>query len=98
MSSPNNGQNIRIILALALFVSVVFAPPWLAAIFACALCARWRAWEVIAAGMLMDFLWMPASVSFLSFHAIPWITLIAIILVFGFEPLRRQLLLGPQIL
>ncbi len=85
-------------LDIALFASVIFAPPWLAAIFACALAARWRAWEVVAAGMLMDFLWMPASFSFLSFHSLPLCTIIAIVLVFGLEPLRRQLLLGPQIL
>ena len=98
MSSNNNQQSFRIILDIALFVSVIFAPPWIAALFACALAARWRAWEVIVAGMLMDFLWMPASVSFLSVHSIPWVTLISIALVFCLEPLRRQLLLGPQIL
>ena len=93
-----SSNNTRILLALALFASVIFAPPWLAAIFACALAARWRAWEVIAAGIFMDFLWMPTSVSFLSFHSVPWITLIAIVLVSCLEPLRRQLLVGPAIL
>ena len=93
-----SSNSIRSILDIALFASIIFASPWLAAIFTCAFAARWRAWEVIAAGILMDFLWMPASVSFLSFHSIPWITLIAIVLIFAFEPLRRQLLLGPQIL
>ena len=94
MSLPSNVRNV---LALALFVSVIFAPPWIAGIFALALAVRWRAWEVIAAGMMMDFLWMPSSVSFLSWYALPFATIISIVLVFGFEPLRRQLLLGPLI-
>ena len=91
-------QNVRITLAIILFASVIFAPPWFAAIFAVALVVRWRAYEVIAAGMLMDFLWLPFSVPFLSFHTLPFATLIAITLVFALEPLRRQLLLGPGIL
>ena len=95
MSYPSN---LRVILTFLLFGSVIFAPPWLAALFAVALAARWRAWEVIAAGILMDLLWLPFSVSFLSLASIPAATLISIILVFGLEPLRRQLLLGASIL
>ena len=36
-----------------MFASVLFAPPWVAGIFACMLASRWRAWEIIAAGMLI---------------------------------------------
>lgn len=90
-------SNIRLVLGIALFVSVLFAPPWVAAIFAFVLAARWRAWEVVAAGAVMDFLWMPVSVSFLSFSTIPLSTVIAMVVVFGLEPLRRQLLIGPAI-
>lgn len=103
-----SSNNIRILLALGMFASVIFAPPWFAGIFAVALSLRWRAWEVIAAGMVMDFLWMPVSVSpapvlelaklgLGSFDAIPFATIISIIVVFCLEPLRRQLLLGPLI-
>lgn len=91
-------SNLRLALAVALFASVIFVPPWVAGIFAVVLCARWRAYEVIAAGIFLDFLWMPASVSFLSLEAIPFMTLIALALVIVFEPLRRQLLIGPGIL
>ena len=90
-------NNIRLVFALALFTSVILAPPWLACLFALALSLRWRAWEVIAAGIFLDFLWLPTSVSFLSWHALPLATIISIIVVFGLEPLRRQLLLGPLI-
>lgn len=96
MSFPSS--NIRIVLAAALFASVVFAPPYIAAAFAFALAARWRAWEVVAAGIFMDFLWLPTSVTFLSFESFPFATLISIIAVVCLEPLRRQLLLGPGIL
>lgn len=91
MSSPPN--NIRLLLGSALFVCVFFAPPWLTAILAAALALRFQAWEVVAAGMLMDLLWLPSSVTFASFDAVPFATLISIILVVGLEPLRRQLLL-----
>lgn len=89
--------NIRIGLGILLLASVIFAPPWVAAVFSCILVLRWRAWEVIGAGMLMDLLWMPVSVSFLSFDAFPLSTIIACIAVFGLEPLRRQFLLGPAL-
>ncbi len=88
MSSTNN---VRIYLALALFASVVFAPPYITAVFAFALAARWRAWEVIAAGICMDLLWLPAGIGF-SGVTLPFATIITTIAVFGLEPLRRQLL------
>lgn len=97
MSSPVS-NNIRIALATLLFLSVLFAPPYITALFALVLALRWRAWEVVAAGIFMDFLWLPASVSFTSLETLPLASLISIILVIGLEPLRRQLLLGPEIL
>lgn len=87
----------RLLLACALFVSVLFGPWWLTLIISITLAARYRAWEVIAAGILMDLLWLPVSDSF-SLLSVPWGAIIAIILVFGLEPLRRQLLTGPEIL
>lgn len=92
-----NVNTIRILLSVALFACVLFAPWWLACIFAFALAARFRAWEAIAAGILYDLLWLPAGVSFSSFDTIPLGTLITLALVFGLEPLRRQLLVGPAI-
>ena len=88
-------NRIRLILAAALFASAVFAPLWCTLLIAIALCTRWRAWEVIAAGIFMDLYWLPTSISF---HSLPLATIAAIIVVFALEPLRRQLLLGPQIL
>lgn len=91
-------NNIRISLGIVLFAAVVFAPPWAVALVAIALAARWRAWEIIAAGMLMDFLWLPTSIPFLSLQAVPYATIFAIAIFMIFEPLRRQLLVGPSIL
>lgn len=97
MSSPVN-SNLRLALAILLFLSVVFAPPYVTAVIALALSLRWQAWEVVAAGIFMDFLWLPTSVTFTSFESIPYVTLISIIVVVGLEPLRRLLLVGPDIL
>ena len=90
-------ETIRIALALALFAAVVFSSWWLALVLAIALAARFRAWEVLAAGILYDFLWLP-DLSFSSVWTLPLGTLLAFILIFGFEPLRRRLLVGPMIL
>ena len=90
-------NNARAPLGVALFASVLFLPPYVVAAVACIIAARWRAWEVIAAGMLMDFLWLPSPVSFLSLDTLPLATFICIVAVFGLEPLRRQLLVGPEL-
>lgn len=92
LSLLNN--NARVLLGCALLVAVLYAPPVVVAAIALALSLRWRAWEVIVAGVFMDFLWSPAVLSLTSWDTIPLATPIAIALVFGFEPLRRQLLLG----
>lgn len=83
----------RLALAVALFASVLLAPWWLPLTLAIALAARWRAGEVILAGILYDILWLPAAVSFTSFDTIPLATFISVILVFLCEPVRRRLLL-----
>jgi hypothetical protein len=88
-------SKLRFLLAFACFVSVVFAPWWVPAILAFALCLRFRAWEVILAGMFMDLYWMPA---YIGLHSLPVATIISILFVFGLEPLRRQLLIGPELL
>ena len=96
MSYPSK---FRLVLGIVLFSCVFFAPPWATALCAAVFAARFRAWEVICAGILMDLLWLPHSIlPTLSIENIPAATLISIVLVFGLEPLRRQLLLGSAIL
>ena len=95
--SSRGVHKARLFLSIACFVGVVFAPWWVPAISALLLNLRFRAWETILAGMFMDLYWMPFQVSLLSLHSLPIATLTAIALVFGLEPLRRQLLVGPEI-
>lgn len=90
-------ETIRLVLALALFGAVVFAPWWASLGIAFVLAARFRAWEVLAAGVLYDFLWLP-ELSFSSWLSLPLGTIIALVLILIFEPLRRRLLVGPLIL
>ncbi len=71
------------------FASVLFAPPWLPLIGAGMLTVRFRAWEVIALGALIDLLYVPPG----GFFGVPIpATLTAFILLVGFEPIRRKLL------
>lgn len=99
MSSSLRGvHRIRVLLDILMFVSIIFAPWWVPTLIAFMLCLRFRAWEVVLAGMFMDLYWMPQYVSFTSFDSIPLGTVIAVLFLFGFEPLRRQLLIGPEIL
>lgn len=91
-------HRLRIALGIAMFASIIFAPWWVPVLCALALCLRFRAWEVILAGMFMDLYWMPEYIAFGSWESTPLATIVAIFLVFGLEPLRRQLLIGPELL
>jgi hypothetical protein len=91
-------SKLRIALALVCLLGAVFLPWWVPLISAVLLNLRFRAWETILAGMFMDLYWMPSPISFSTLDSIPLATIVAILLVFGLEPLRRQLLIGPEIL
>lgn len=88
---------VRIFLAAASFASVILAPWWVVFVCALLLCLRFQAWEVILVGIFMDLYWMPSSIYVTSFDSIPIATIISILLIFGLEPLRRQLLVGPEL-
>jgi hypothetical protein len=77
----------RLALAIAMYVSIFFLW-WAGAVCALALSLRYRAWEVVLFGALIDMVWLPWSM----FHGIPTATITAIILVWALEPLRRQFL------
>jgi hypothetical protein len=91
MSYPRSSV-IRVILASALGIAVVFAPVAIVAALAGALAVRWLAWEVLVAGVLFDMLWLPEPVSFASFEVVPLATCAALVLILGLEPLRQRLL------
>lgn len=71
-----------------MFLSAFFAPWWLGACLGVLLALRYRAWEVVLFGALVDVLWLPTNVA----YGIPLATLTAVALVWALEPLRRQFL------
>lgn len=81
-------MSTRTLLVALTFLGVFLAPWWLSFIGAFLLAIRWRAWEAIVLGVLMDILWLPFSLA----YGLPVATLSAIALVWVFEPLRRQFL------
>ena len=82
-------MSIRIIIAAIGFLGAVFAPPWVALSCIVLLSLRYRAWEVIVLGLTVDFMWLPGGPST---HLFPIFTIVALIIVWGLEPLRLQFL------
>jgi hypothetical protein len=78
-------MSFRLLLSVAMFGSALFVW-WIGAIFALALCLRYRAWEVVLFGVLLDILWLPSG----AFYGIPVATGVALVTVWALEPLRRQ--------
>lgn len=85
--SPATG--LRVFLVGAAFLSALAAPPWVPFLCALLLALRFPAWEVIVLGVFIDLAWLPVHVSTAGF---PLATAIALILVWGLEPVRRELL------
>ena len=69
--------------------AAVFLYPWITAICIVALSIRFRAIEAIALGALLDLLWLPHDSVLTMF---PLCTIVALIVVWGFEPLRLEFL------
>jgi hypothetical protein len=83
-------NNLRIIIALLGVIGVIALPPWVPVLCVIALSVRFRAWEAIFIGALMDFAWLPSS----AFHSLPLFTIAALLIVWGFEPLRAEFLVS----
>lgn len=81
-------QSARFLIALAGFLGVLFAPPYVPLICMLLLSLRFRAWETLLIGFFMDMVWLPHA----PFHAFPLYTCTAIVMVWALEPLRLQLL------
>lgn len=79
---------MRLFLAGVGILGALAAPPWVPLICMLLLTFRYPAWEALFIGFLMDILWLPSDF----FHAIPLFTIAALILVWGLEPLRKELL------
>lgn len=75
---------MRVTLALLGFFAALFAPAFITAALLVLMCMRYRAYEALFIGLLTDFLWQPSGLH------IPYFTLIALVALWGFEPLRRE--------
>ena len=84
MSAENN---LRIFLSTFGVLAAVFGPSWLPFVPMVLLSMCFRAWEVIALGLLIDFLWLPGLRP-------PLFLISSIAIVWAFEPLRKELLLS----
>ncbi|HVM73972.1 MAG TPA: hypothetical protein VMU13_03800 [Candidatus Paceibacterota bacterium] len=82
---------MRITLAFIGLISALTLPPWIPLVCIVLLSIRYRAWEAILIGALIDFTWLPSGTAM---HSLPLCTLVAIIIVWGLEPLRQQFLLS----
>ncbi len=79
----------RIVIFAIGVLSAIFLYPWVTALCIVALSIRYRAIEAIGLGMLLDFLWLPHDTVLTMF---PLCTIVALVVVWGFEPLRLEFL------
>ena len=87
-------NNLRIIVAAIGFIGVVFLPPWVPLLCIVLLAVRFRAGDAILIGAFMDLTWLPSGMIFSSIHTLPLFTVAALLIVWGFEPLRAQFLVS----
>jgi len=81
-------QKIRIGLDGIMLASALFGIPVVTGTCALLLSLRWRAWEVLAAGVFVDLLYVPMDGIF----GVPFpATITALVVVWGLEPFRMQL-------
>jgi len=80
---------IRITVAVLGFLGALVAPTWVPLVCIVILSLRFRAWEGILLGVLIDLLWLPFGAPFTFF---PFYTVASILIVWGLEPLRLELL------
>ena len=79
---------IRVLLTFFGVWGIMFGYPWMVLASMTFLALRFRAWEVLALGASMDLLWLPEK--FL-YDPLPLFTLGALLLLWGLEPLRKEL-------
>ncbi|MDB5238382.1 MAG: hypothetical protein JWM46_652 [Candidatus Kaiserbacteria bacterium] len=83
---------MRLILTIIGALGALVAPPWVPAVCIVFLAIRYRAWEAIVIGLLIDLTWQPAADTAALLHGLPLFTLACIVVVWAFEPLRSQFL------
>ncbi|RJQ35461.1 hypothetical protein C4568_00950 [Candidatus Parcubacteria bacterium] len=76
---------LRITIAVMGFLAAIVLNPWVPAIAIIALAFLFRAWEALLLGLFIDLVWSPVSY-------LPVFTIGAIIIVWVFEPIRKEFL------
>lgn len=79
---------MRILLGIGGFGAAIFGPWWLPLVAMVLLSLRFRAIEVLFLGLFMDFFWLPSGTGW------PMFLIASILIVWLFEPLRKELLLS----
>jgi len=82
---------MRIALGILGVLGAIFAPPWILLLIMSFLAFRYPAWEVLLIGLLIDLLWLPSGPLT---QSLPLFTIVALVLVWGFEPLRSEFLIS----
>ena len=84
---------MRAALVIVGFLGALILSPWVPALCVLFLALRYRAWEAIVLGLLVDLTWQPfPAVAGGYVHIIPIFTISSIFIVWVFEPLRSQFL------
>jgi hypothetical protein len=84
-------KELRILVAIAGFLGVMFLPLWVPVVCIVLLALRFRAWEAILIGAFIDLTWLPSGTLI---HSLPLFSIAALLIVWGFEPLRAQFLVS----
>ena len=82
-------NKVRVSLFFLGVFAVIFAPPWVPLTLIAIAALRYAAWEALLIGLFADLVWLPAAPA-----SLPLFTIASLVLVWGFEPLRREFLLG----
>ena len=82
---------VRILIAFFAIISVFVLPSWVGIVCIILLALRYRAWEAVLIGALIDLVWLPSGPGI---HVLPIFTILALVVVWGLEPLRAQFLLS----
>ncbi len=80
---------VRILIADIGFLATLFGAWWIPLVVMFVLALRYSAWEVPLLGLTVDLLFLPA-VGFP--YPVPFFTIFGLVVVWVFEPLRRQFL------
>jgi hypothetical protein len=81
-------SKVRIVIATIGLLGGIFLTPYIPLLAAAILALRFRAWEAMVLGLIVDMLWLPPGFMW----GIPVATILAIVLVWGLEPLRKEFL------